>query len=148
MLKLTGQYLHVGEFVKSHKLHNLVLMDQLTEESSQGRQLKGKKSTIHLKRPSGFNFSIPYSLVKKSGKRCFLKDRAGDSVIQQQKSKNGVFCQVKFKAALFIWKQTNTCSWCDKAENSILRNKRQNHCFLQNKTHNIPLQCRKIDNMF
>ena len=60
MLKLTGQYLHVVEFVKSHKLHNLVLMDQLTKESSQGTQLKGKKSTIHLKQSSGFNFSIPY----------------------------------------------------------------------------------------
>ena len=34
MLKLTGQYLHVGEFVKSHKLLNLVLMEQLTKESS------------------------------------------------------------------------------------------------------------------
>ena len=34
MLKLTGQCLHVGEFVKFHKLHNLVLMEQLTKESS------------------------------------------------------------------------------------------------------------------
>ena len=60
MLKLTGQCLHVGEFVKFHKLHNLVLMDQLTKELSQGRQQKGKKAQSTSNGPRGFNFSIPY----------------------------------------------------------------------------------------